>query len=102
MTTVEIIEIYGISALNHFHQLDDDNLKKVLMDIIGNIPTSSNISEVVNVGSVTRVITDMSIMSITISFYDQIEITAFGIRLIPEHGITELLVRFDQSFKFPE
>jgi len=89
----------GLVILEEFMKMTDQEIKDKLRSIAGNkIPDSDYILG--KQGGVRRVIDNESPSEITVSFYDTITISPFGIKFEGEHGYgSKDLVDFNEHFK---
>lgn len=89
----------GYPILSKMAGLNKSNLIALLKDIfIGNsrvlelLDDDPSISKVVTIGESEHV------NEITLTYYDQIQINAFGIKWKPEHGSSTSLLTFNKFF----
>ena len=89
----------GLVILEEFMKMSDKEIKEKLRSIAGNkIPDADYILG--EQGHVRRVIENEKPSEITLSFYDTIKISPFGITFEGEHGYRNKdLVDFNEHFK---
>lgn len=86
----------GFPIFSRLFNLNKEDLLKVLKELFKDNHTIYNLLD--DNPSVLKTIQDDRISEITISYYDVIRITPFGISYKPEHGSYEYVVKFDKFF----
>lgn len=94
----ERLEI-GVPILNELFKLNSKELKEKIRSILGDVWISEHCSGIIENGSVTKTLTDDEPKRIQIFYYDEIEITWYGIWWKPEHGTQTCIKEFDKHFK---
>lgn len=86
----------GFPIFEKLFQLKKVDLIKVMQDIFQDNETVMEILK--NNPKVIKTLDDDEPSDIKIYFYSSIEITYFGVRYKPEHGSSEIILKFDKFF----
>jgi len=92
----------GLILLNELNTLNDRNIIKKLIQIVGDKHEGliKQLNETLDKGCVTRTITSMQCQSIKIAFYDAVLITDKGIYYEPEHGHKREVLSFNDDIMY--
>ncbi len=86
----------GLPIFQKLFQLKKDDFIKVMKYIFED---NSNVMEILeNKPRVIKKLVDDEPEDIKICFYSSIEITYFGVKYKPEHGVSEMILKFDKFF----
>ncbi len=86
----------GFPIFEKLFQLKKDDFIKVMKDIFQDNQKVMEILE--NKPRVIKTLTDDEPEDIKIHFYSSIEVSYFGIRYKPEHGVSDIVLKFDKFF----
>ena len=86
----------GFPVFQKLFQLKKEDFIKVMKDIFQDNKSVMEILE--NKPRVIKTLTDDEPEDIKIHFYSSISINYFGIRYIPEHGASDMILKFDKFF----
>lgn len=101
----EIVEAYkvGQKIFEELFAKSDDEIRETLRDMPGIGRDAGGLEGIYNQNllqqGLTRVTHDGEPKKIELNFYDKLIISAYGITLQPEHGPSELIVKFNKNFK---
>lgn len=91
----------GLPIFISIFNQDVDSLRNILAILFRG---DDNIAFIVNKGEINHVLSNGEPSKITLSYYDEIHIDAFGIYVIPEHNNStnsNLRYAFNEAFKVP-
>ena len=86
----------GFPIFQKLFQLKKDDFVKVMKDIFQDNLKVMEILE--NKPKVVKTLEDDEPEKISINFYSSIEVTYFGVRYKPEHGVSVMILNFDKFF----
>jgi hypothetical protein len=86
----------GFPIFEKLFQLKKDDFIKVMKDIFQDNKSVMEILE--NKPKVIKTLNDDNPEEIKICFYSSIEVTYFGVRYKPEHGVSNMVLKFDKFF----
>lgn len=86
----------GFPIFQKLFQLRKDDFIKVMKDIFQDNLKVMEILE--NKPRVIKTLTDDEPEDINIHFYSSIEVNYFGVKYKPEHGVSEMVLKFDKFF----
>lgn len=96
---IEIAKEYGEPIFAEVFALSDKELLEKIESICGEQLPDHILSNYGKGTWVTRVIKNEEPQSITIEYYDSVEINVFGISIKPEHGQSQKIITFNKHFK---
>jgi|688.fasta_scaffold693832_2 hypothetical protein len=86
----------GFPIFQKLFQLKKDDFIKVMKDIFQDNQKVMEILE--NKPRVIKTLINDEPEDIKIHFYSSIEITYFGVKYKPEHGVSDMILKFDKFF----
>ena len=86
----------GFPVFQKLFQLKKEDFIKVMKDIFQDNKSVLEILE--NKPKVIKILNDDEPKEIAIHFYSSISINYFGVRYKPEHGVSDMILKFDKFF----